>query len=227
MRNLAGDTEAPNVVREEMAIAGIEPKKHSWFSDKGEVPADTGGYAYGCFFTRAWYYWTVKCAMPLHLAKEMYYECGKLGRYDIRVAGHCGCPPPEHWEERGYVTDYHIDSQEGLTLFVEYAKVAQKYERERTQRFVPYEVHRELEKQKLRKQGNKMVRELESASEHLQHAYYRLWDILNKGYGTSYPWPADLESEVDFIANASIENFFRLRELAKDERITSLTTKED
>lgn len=227
MRNLAGDTEAPKIVREEMTIAGIEPKKHFLFSDKGEVPADVGGVAYGCYFTRLWYYWEVKCDMPIHLAKEMYYEGGNIGRYDIRVAGHCGCPPPEHWEERGSISTYHIDSQEGLTLFVEYAKAAQKYQAEKSNRFVPYDLVRALEDQKRRKQGNKMVRELKAAAEHLQHAYYRLWEIMNKGYGGTYPWPEGVEPTVDFIANQVFEDCRTLFELAKDEKITSLVTKED
>jgi len=42
---------------------------------------------------RNWYYWVVKCEIPLEVALEMYTD--PVGRQDVRVAGHCGCPPPE------------------------------------------------------------------------------------------------------------------------------------
>jgi hypothetical protein len=40
----------------------------------------------------------VKGEMPLDTAKALYEH--PIGRTDIRVDGHCGCPPPEHpWLE--------------------------------------------------------------------------------------------------------------------------------
>lgn len=91
----------------------------------------------------------------MQYAKEIYEKYKDL---NIRVAGHCGNPPPEEWcEPKGYhekckvhcdkffrkeisseeldkicneirkqcdqfVTNYHIDTQEGLNRFVETIK---------------------------------------------------------------------------------------------------------
>lgn len=221
MENLAGQPHAPVAVREEMAKAGIEPKAHYLHTGKGEVPADVGGVVHSCYFTRAWSYWTVVCHMPMHLAREMYYENGKIGRYQIRVAGHCGCPPPEHYSERDAIGSYHIDTIEGLTLFVHYAKLAEEWMNIR--RHVPYEVHKALEKQQTVKEGNRMCRELIEAGRKIQSAFYNLDELL-KDYGKQYPWPnQDMKDEIEFQANASFECCLRIFEMAKDERITSLS----
>jgi hypothetical protein len=97
--------------------------------------------------------------VPLNLAQKLYQN--PIGRKDVRVSGHCGCPPPEEWCEpsmtvqehiktnlgykeemtwkeklifwqkheaefkeeckkyKQYIYCYHIDSQEGLNLFVQ------------------------------------------------------------------------------------------------------------
>lgn len=39
------------------------------------------------------YYWRVNGLVPLSKAIKLYAD--KVGRDKIRVAGHCGCPPPE------------------------------------------------------------------------------------------------------------------------------------
>lgn len=39
------------------------------------------------------YYWTAKGRVPLQKALKLYGH--PIGRDKIRVAGHCGCPPPE------------------------------------------------------------------------------------------------------------------------------------
>jgi len=49
-------------------------------------------------FQRAWYYYMVKGLVPLAVAEELYAD--KIGRTDIRVTGHCGCPPPKDWTTR-------------------------------------------------------------------------------------------------------------------------------
>jgi hypothetical protein len=41
-----------------------------------------------------WYY-IIEGRVPLALAEKMYED--PVGRHDIRVAGHCGCPPPAEW----------------------------------------------------------------------------------------------------------------------------------
>lgn len=44
------------------------------------------------------YYYTVEGLVPLNVANELYRN--RIGRTDIRVAGHCGCPPPRKWQEK-------------------------------------------------------------------------------------------------------------------------------
>jgi len=72
-------------------------------------------------FERRWYCWTITGPVPLAAAREMYAD--PVGRRDVRVAGHRGCPPPEEWvEDFGQgpvVTSYDVDSAAGLWLFVE------------------------------------------------------------------------------------------------------------
>lgn len=84
--------------------------------------------------------------MPLPLAEEMYYETGDLGRYCIRVAGHCGCPPPHHWSKGSckspYVDSYHIDNDEALELFKLYVEVAKTWKWHTT--YVPFEKTKDI-----------------------------------------------------------------------------------
>jgi hypothetical protein len=77
-----------------------------------EVPASIIGKCNNFIFTRAWYYWMVSGYMPLQYAKEMYEKFKDL---NIRVAGHCGNPPPDEWCEpkdlgekcKEYFESYH------------------------------------------------------------------------------------------------------------------------
>ena len=71
-------------------------------------------------FTRGWYYWRVSGFIPLPIAEILYED--PVGRKDVRVAGHCGCPPPRDWTKIAgqlVVDSYHIDSQAGLDLFAQ------------------------------------------------------------------------------------------------------------
>lgn len=43
-------------------------------------------------FVRRWSYWSVTGYVPLDTAVKMYRD--PIGKRDVRVAGHCGCPPP-------------------------------------------------------------------------------------------------------------------------------------
>lgn len=66
-------------------------------------------------FKRAWYYWIVRCRIPLKTAWKLYEN--PVGKTDIRVAGHCGCPPPEdpwvNWyDEEDYIIDTNMDQIE-------------------------------------------------------------------------------------------------------------------
>lgn len=40
-------------------------------------------------------YWVVGGTVPIELARKLYAD--PAGRDLIRVAGHCGCPPPDEW----------------------------------------------------------------------------------------------------------------------------------
>lgn len=39
------------------------------------------------------YYWVVQGDVPLDIALKLYAE--PIGKTDVRINGHCGCPPPE------------------------------------------------------------------------------------------------------------------------------------
>lgn len=153
MENLARNPTCDMFIERELRDAGIRLVRGN--RQEGEVPATISG-ALGAFtFTRAWYYWIVEGKMPLDVAKELYED--PVGKTDVRVAGHGGCPPPEdpwiRWEDskereiyplsskpknypesepgyeaffedpskigKGYITLYHIDTEEGLKLFAE------------------------------------------------------------------------------------------------------------
>lgn len=100
MENLAGVTGCdPKIIRELLA-AGIELIEHL-ATLQSEVPTRYIGQLklngeVKFTFQRAWYYWVVNGDVPLEVARELYYEV-PFGKEDIRVAGHCGCPPPEEW----------------------------------------------------------------------------------------------------------------------------------
>lgn len=183
MKNLAGHPEADAFVKVELITAGIPYVTHQEHIPQREVPTHYSGALGPYQFHRLWYYWSVRGPVPLAMAKEMYAHSD--GVTDVRVAGHCGCPPPEKWvnrldksnrkivlmqggnkesvekyhagefEDSPYVTEvmeqfiaenvfvdtveeadeaakhsyidtYHIDTQEGLNLFVAMTKKYQK-----------------------------------------------------------------------------------------------------
>jgi hypothetical protein len=119
MKNLAGEETADVDIRKELQHAGITinevPKGRTEvpYTLIGKLPCKNGGEFK---FTRAWYYWVVSGPVPLNVAKVLYSTA--VGKRDVRVVGHCGCPPPEEWVENGFINSYHIDSQEGLDFFV-------------------------------------------------------------------------------------------------------------
>lgn len=122
MRNLAGSTTAhvDAYAEDELKEAGIHIFRGK--PSRGEVPASVIGEQGRFRFERAWYYWVAHGPVSIELARKMYDD--PRGRYDVRVAGHCGCPEPvKPWTEivegDECVTEYHIDSQDGLNLFAE------------------------------------------------------------------------------------------------------------
>lgn len=122
MKNLAGAStlHADAHIEDELKEACIPIFKGD--PAKGEVTASLVG-EHGRFrFERVWSYWVVNGPVSVELAWELYND--PRGRYDVRVAGHCGCPEPvDPWttvvDGIDSVTEYHIDSQDGLNLFAE------------------------------------------------------------------------------------------------------------
>jgi len=91
MKNLAGNQEADDQIEMELDGAGIpiEPA----LVHRSEVPYTIIGKLGDFTFYRAWYYWVVEGNLPVEAAHKLYAD--PIGRKDVRVAGHCGCPPPE------------------------------------------------------------------------------------------------------------------------------------
>jgi len=107
MKNLAGVANASAFIHQELLAAGISEVVHA-VPVRGEVPTNITGVLRKDdveFFTfvRAWYYWSVDGMVPVEIAWEMYNDPN--GRNDVRVAGHCGCPPPEDPWVRYYDED--------------------------------------------------------------------------------------------------------------------------
>jgi hypothetical protein len=93
MQNLAGNKDCDRVIERELSIARINIKKVEPDPVHHEVPYTLEGELGKFTFHRAWYYWVAKGPMPLKNALELYAD--PAGAHDVRVAGHCGCPPPE------------------------------------------------------------------------------------------------------------------------------------
>lgn len=96
MENLAGNADCDRYITRELERARIP-----WVvvdRVNYEVPYAVIGKLGEFAFKRAWYYYIVSGRVPLEAAKEMYYE-DPVGRTDIRVNGHCGCPAPEEQAE--------------------------------------------------------------------------------------------------------------------------------
>ena len=118
MKNMAGVhwTECDIQLESELEKAGLEILKADT-PRGGEVQTKITGRLGELRFQRAWYYWTVEGKVPLDIAEKLYAH--PEGEKSVRVAGHCGCPPPKEWAKDGFVDSYHIDTQEGLNLFVQ------------------------------------------------------------------------------------------------------------
>lgn len=90
MINLAGCKESDEHIARELRRARIDAVSVPVY---GEPKATLAGKLGPFTFTRAWRYWVVEGPMPLAVARELYAD--PIGVDDVRVAGHCGCPPPE------------------------------------------------------------------------------------------------------------------------------------
>jgi hypothetical protein len=111
MKNLAGVKTADEKIRQELIKAGaeiIEVPSDGFH----EVPYTIMGKVGNWTLWRAWYYWVATptertMGLPLPAAKVMHEKAYPSEMFDdetyeiygdaIRVAGHCGCPPPEEW----------------------------------------------------------------------------------------------------------------------------------
>ncbi len=90
MENLAGQDKCDRVIRSELIKARINVVEGE--KSMGEVPFTLTGDLHGFTFHRTWYYYVISGDMPLYVARELYAD--PIGVSDIRVDGHCGCPPP-------------------------------------------------------------------------------------------------------------------------------------
>ena len=140
-RNLAGIQDCDKLIEKELIEARIpirsgyknwkyiKPKRtengcrilNNWYDGrifhcKSEVYFHIMGKLDEFTFTRAWYYYMVDGSVPIEIAKKIYEN--PIGKKDVRAYGHCGCIEPKGKS----VNSYHIDSQEGLNLFVEMIK---------------------------------------------------------------------------------------------------------
>jgi hypothetical protein len=112
------DPEVEEVIRQELASAGIE--SHSLpRTIRGEVPTYLVGELCLWGFTRAWYYWVAEGpGIPPDVAQEFWKGWGK----EVRTDGHCGCPSPLEWKHGFAIGSYHIDTLEGLAAFAQLLK---------------------------------------------------------------------------------------------------------
>ena len=102
MRNLAGDKDCDQYIRDELTRCKIDiiesPK-----SNGHEVNAKLTGKLGEFTFKRDWYYWVVSGPMPIEVARELYAD--PVGKTDIRVDGHCGCPSPDDYGVTWFTSD--------------------------------------------------------------------------------------------------------------------------
>jgi hypothetical protein len=93
VENLAGVKDCDKQIELELRRAQIEVVHGE--RSKGEVPYSITGKLGEFTFRRAWYYWVVNGMMPIEVARRLYAD--PVGRRDVRVGGHCGCPAPDEY----------------------------------------------------------------------------------------------------------------------------------
>lgn len=106
MINLAGNEKCDAYMRDELERARVPvievPRQDKNPDVKYSVEGRMGKFR----FQRAWYYWVVNGPVPLEIAKQLYAD--PVGKRDVRVAGNCGCPPPE----RPWVDHYDAEGKQ-------------------------------------------------------------------------------------------------------------------
>lgn len=93
MKNLAGRSDSDAECVSELLAAGIQIEVVE--KPYGEPQTRIVGKLGGIEFRRAWYYWIASGRVPFDVAQRLYAD--PIGQRDVRVVGHCGCPPPEEW----------------------------------------------------------------------------------------------------------------------------------
>jgi len=91
MENLAGNDSCDKIIRDELEdclIASVDTGRL-----QAEVPSSLTGVLGPYRFRRAWRYYVMEGPVPMKVAEELYAD--PIGKKDVRVAGHCECPPPE------------------------------------------------------------------------------------------------------------------------------------
>jgi hypothetical protein len=93
VNNLAGKADCDAAILRELERSRISaahgPRTY------GEVSYSVTGRLGDFTFRRAWYYWIVEGRVPLAVAETLYAD--PVGRTDVRVGGHCGCPSPREY----------------------------------------------------------------------------------------------------------------------------------
>jgi len=121
MKNLAGRADCDGYIKDELARARINVvtlDEHR----QAEVPARITGKLGRFTFTRAWYYWVAKGAMPINVARILLDD--SEGKVSVRVDGYAGNCSHEWLDKKAargerFVESYHIDDQAGLRLFAD------------------------------------------------------------------------------------------------------------
>lgn len=108
--NLAGHPNPDPIKIAELDAARI-PVEVSPEPIRGEVGGSAIGRLGPFAFERAWYYWMVDGLVPLRMAEWLYAD--PIGKTDVRVEGHCGCPAPDgcHLVWRNPTTGAHVHAR--------------------------------------------------------------------------------------------------------------------
>jgi hypothetical protein len=97
MINLAGNKQADVEIRVELQRARLEIISADRTGH--EVSTTIAGKLGAWMFWRAWYYWVAEApegkGIPIELARQLHAD--PIGKTDVRVGGHCGCPSPDEY----------------------------------------------------------------------------------------------------------------------------------
>lgn len=118
--NYAGRSDIDDELIAELESAGItHAKLPEMMRKNNEVKTVIIGDMHGWGFERAWYYWRADGpGIPCDVATELHEKFGT----EVRVAGHCGCPSPLEWYHGFAVSNYHVDTPEGLKALADVIK---------------------------------------------------------------------------------------------------------